>query len=101
MKQLQQEILDALHDATNLQTRVVDAEYFDELIDEILEEQCAMHDVVAMLAKLENELESDDKLITEACQDVVNIANINNEQEAIKLIKEQFLVISRLDLKGN
>lgn len=40
MKNLKQDILDALHDATNLDNGRVSVPYFTELLDGILTEKC-------------------------------------------------------------
>ena len=49
--------------------------------------------------ELEDSLEKDYQLITEAISDVIFIAKNNDEEIAIKLIKEQFLVIDRQDIE--
>lgn len=46
MKNLKQDILDALHDATNLDNGRVSVPYFTELLDGILSEQCNIANVV-------------------------------------------------------
>jgi uncharacterized protein (UPF0335 family) len=50
------------------------------------------------IEKLEEDLEKEATLITEAINDVISIANMNDYDTAIKLIRSQFVVINRIDL---
>lgn len=52
MKDLKQDILDALHDATNLDNGRVSVPYFTELLDGILTEQCNIANVVGRSEQL-------------------------------------------------
>jgi hypothetical protein len=53
------------------------------------------------LNTITSKLEEEDKLITEAIKTVILIAKLNkNEVTAFDLIKEQFIIISKEDLKN-
>ena len=48
---------------------------------------------------LEKEFEDEATLITEAISDIITISKLNDEESATKLIRKQFVVIYRQDLK--
>jgi hypothetical protein len=50
------------------------------------------------IEKLEEDLEKEATLITEAIGDVIAIATMNDYDTAIELIRSQFVVINRIDL---
>jgi len=51
------------------------------------------------MLEIEIELEKEAGLITEAINDIITIACLNNQEQAFDIIKKQFLVINRQDLK--
>jgi len=53
-----------------------------------------------VLMKLEKSLEDEHHLITEAIGDIISIVKMNDYETAIELIRTQFLVIDRQDLKN-
>ena len=51
------------------------------------------------IIKFEDKLEKDYQLITEAIGDIIYIARNNSYEDAMKLIRTQFVVIDRQDLE--
>ncbi len=52
-----------------------------------------------IILNYEKELENEFKVITEAIGDVVSISKMNDYDSAVELIRNQFLIIDRQDLK--
>jgi hypothetical protein len=74
--------------------------YLSDILEQYLvhNQTLQIQDVIIMLPKLEKQLEEQATLISEAISDIITIASLNNEETAIKLIREQFLVINREDI---
>jgi hypothetical protein len=54
---------------------------------------------IEIINELENSLEKEAELISEAINDVMTIAHMNDDETAMELIKRQFVVINRQDIK--
>ena len=53
-----------------------------------------------VLSELENKLEEEATLISEAVGDIITIATMNDEKSAKELIRKQFVVIDRQDIQN-
>jgi hypothetical protein len=73
MKELKQEILDALHDATNLKNGKVDLTYFDALLDEIVSEKCNQAEVIKSVCPACGSKYYDEDNNVKRCQDCYTI----------------------------